>query len=156
MHFITLKETFGKALTIVGKAVPNRPQLPILSNILLKATDNQLIVSSTNLELGIVFTLPVKVEEKGEIAIPGKILTEFISNVHGEKIEFTLVGSQLKLKSGKTTVTLVTTNPDDFPPFPEVLEFDKKLPFSTFEDAIPRVVSLPLPTKHDLFSPVYG
>lgn len=140
MHFVVLKESFLKALGIVARSVPTRPQLPILSNILLKATNNELIVSGTNLELGIIFTLPVKVEEKGEIAVPGKILSEFVGSVHGEKLEFVQEGTQLKIISGKTKATFTTTNPEDFPPFPEVTSFDRKLPYSVIKTSIPRMV----------------
>ena len=140
MHFVVLKESFLKALGIVGRSIPTRAQLPILSNILIKATDKELILSGTDLELGIVFTLPVKVEEKGEITVPGKILSEFVGSVHGEKLEFIQEATQLKIISGKTKATFATSNPEDFPPFPEVTVFDRRLPYSVIKTAIPRMV----------------
>lgn len=140
MHFFILKENIIKALTIVGRIVPTRPQLPILSNILFKSENNQIKILATNLELGISFSLGAKIEKEGEMTIPGKLLIEFINSIAADKIEFILEGSNLILKSGKTQASFTTTNPADFPPFPNITGNKKILPFNKIKEAILRMV----------------
>jgi len=140
MHFFVLKENLAKALSIVGRYIPIRPQLPILANVHFKTENNQLKISATNLELGIIFTTAAKIEKDGEITVPGKLLAEFISSLTAEKIEFVLDGNTLIIKTGKTRATFATTSPADFPPFPATPDAKKTFPLDKVKDAITRVV----------------
>lgn len=138
MHLIVLKENLVKALTIVGKSIPIRPQLPILSNLLFKTENNRLKITSTDLELGIIYTLNAKIEKEGEITIPGKLLIEFVSTLTSDKIEFKLEEKNLLVKSGQTQATFTTINPSDFPPFPTIPTIKKNLPFDKISNSIQR------------------
>src|SRR4030067_1492303 len=140
MKVLILKENLEKALSIVSKGLSLKPQLPILSHLLLKAHHNQLELFSTNLELGIVYITPAKVEKEGEVAVPGKLLTEFINSLYTDKIELTATEKNLQVKTDKTQATLAIGNPADFPPFPEASKISKKLPFDKIKDAIIRTV----------------
>ena len=99
MHFIVLKENINKALSIVSKTLSTKPQMPILSCLLLKAKDRKLQIFSTNLELGIIYEIPVQIEKEGEIAIPGKLLADFIATLQTDKIEFKAESSKLTVKT---------------------------------------------------------
>ena len=140
MKLLILKDNLTKALTIVGKGLSLKPQLPILSHLLLKARHNQLELFATNLELGVVYTTPAKVEKEGEVAVPGKLLTEFINSLTTDKIEIELIENSLQVKTNKTKGSLSIGNPSDFPPFPEIKETGKKLPLVKIKDAILRTV----------------
>src|SRR3989338_360067 len=118
MQLIILKENLSKALTIVNRSISNKPQIPVLSSILLKTDKNFLIVSSTNLEIGIIIKTNAKIEKEGEAIIPGKLLTEFVNSLNAEKIEIILEGNKLFVKTNKTHASFATGNPSEFPPFP--------------------------------------
>lgn len=140
MHVLILKDNLTKALSIVSKGLSLKPQLPILSHLLLKARNNQLEFYSTNLELGIVFTAPAKIEKEGEVAVPGKLLTEFVNSLFTDKIELIASEKNLQVKTNKTKGLLAIGNPADFPPFPETTVVSKKLPFKKIKDAVLRTV----------------
>src|SRR3989344_2439836 len=140
MKVLILKDNLTKALSIVSKGLSLKPQLPILSHLLLKAHDNQLELFSTNLELGIIYSTPAKVEEEGEIAVPGKLLTEFVSSLFTDKIELIGTEKNLQVKTNKTKGSLGVGNPSDFPPFPETTSTGKKLELAKIKDAILRTV----------------
>lgn len=140
MKFQVLKENLYKALTIVGRNISSRAQLPILSNILIKASTGQLTLASTNLELGVVYTINAKIEKEGEITVPGKLLTEFISTLSAEKIDFFLDGSNLKVSTTKTHASFSTLAAGDFPSFPKTEMVSYKFPVKKMKDAILRVV----------------
>src|SRR3989344_5144239 len=140
MKLLILKDNLTKALSIVGKGLSQKPQLPILSHLLLKAQKNQLELFATNLELGIVYTAPAKVEKEGEVAVPGKLLIEFISSLITDKIEIESGENNLQIRTNKTKGSLAIGNPSDFPPFPKPEEAAKKIPLAKIKDAILRTV----------------
>lgn len=140
MQFQVLKENLYKALITVGRNISSRVQLPILSNILIKASNGQLILASTNLELGIVYTINAKIEKEGEITLPGKLLTEFISTLSAEKIEFLLDGSNLKVSTKNTHASFATLPANDFPSFPKTDVVSYKFPVKKLKEAVARVV----------------
>lgn len=138
MKILILKENFVRALSVVGKGISLRPQLPILSHILLKATKNRLEFLSTNLELGIIYQTSAKIEEEGEVAVPGKLLTEFINSLAADKLEITATDKNLEIKTETSHASFAIGNPADFPTFPQIVTFDRKLPFSKIKDSIIR------------------
>lgn len=140
MHFHILKENLQKALSIVGRNISSRAQLPILSNILIKTTDNYLTMASTNLEIGIIYTINAKIEKEGEVTVPGKLLTEFISSLSAEKIEFLLDGSTLKVSTNKTHASFATIASTDFPTFPKITAKGYTFPVKKLKEVISRIV----------------
>ena len=140
MHFILLKENFARALSIVNRSISNRPQLPILANILIKAKKGTIELSATNLDLGITINVPAKIENEGEITIPGKLLTEFINSLSTDKIDINQEENNLIVKTGKTKATFATVSAADFPPFPQLPEKQKTFPLKNLKEAILRVV----------------
>ncbi|HES75369.1 MAG TPA: DNA polymerase III subunit beta, partial [bacterium] len=54
MKLSCLQENLAKGLSIVGRAVPSRTTMPILSNVLLATDHGQLKLAATNLELSVV------------------------------------------------------------------------------------------------------
>jgi len=140
MKFVVLKENLEKALATVSRNLSSKPQLPILSTILFKTVKNELTVLSTNLELGISYTIGVKSEKDGETAIPGKLLYEFVSSVRSERLTFSLEGTTLTVTGDKTKATFATMNASDYPPFPVLPPVEKKLPTEKIRNIISHVV----------------
>lgn len=140
MHFLVLKENIQQMLSIAGRNISSRPQLPILSNILIQAEEGKLTLGVTNLEIGIAFTIPAKIEKPGTTTVPGKLLTEFISLLATDKIEFFLEGNNLKVSTPKTKAIFATTPPADFPPFPKIPEVKNTFFFNTIKNALTHTV----------------
>src|SRR3989344_2480949 len=128
MQLTVLKENLRKGLMIVEKGISVRPQLPILSHILLEAEKNQFKLSATNLELSISHVTGAKIEKEGKAAIPGRLLVEFINSLTADKIEFKLEDNKLTISSKKTQAQFATSNPADFPTFPQISDTKKTLP----------------------------
>lgn len=140
MKFTVLKENLNKALSIVGKSISTRPQLPILGNILIKAGEHSLTLSSTNLETGISYSLGAKIDTQGQTTVPGKLLTDFINSISADKIDFEVKDTTLTVKTPHTRSTFTTANPSDFPPFPALGESKKVFPLGKLKEAVGRIV----------------
>ena len=87
MKATCLQENLAKGLAIVGRAVATRSTLPMASNILLASDGPRLKLSATNLEIGITTWVGAKVEEEGAVAVPARLLSEFVSSLPPDKIE---------------------------------------------------------------------
>lgn len=140
MRVSVLQENLAKGLSIVSRSATTRAQLPILSNILLATEKERLKLSATDLETGINFYLGAKIEEKGAITIPAKVLFEFVSSLPAGKVSLETKGDSLKLSSGNFKAEINGIGAAEFPPIPSfsgkpTLTFEMK----TFKEIIDQV-----------------
>ena len=62
------KNTLLKGIATIQNAISIRSTLPILSNVLLETTKNKLTIIGTDLDIGIITNIPVKVETQGSVS----------------------------------------------------------------------------------------
>lgn len=115
MKLSVLAGNIQKKLTLVNHAISSRTQLPILGNVLLETTKDSLVVSATDLEIGIQVTIPAQVETQGATTVPAKLFTELITSLPEEKITLELIEGSLHVISKKTSSVLQTQSKDEFP-----------------------------------------
>jgi DNA polymerase-3 subunit beta len=122
MKLSCLQENLNKGLTIVGRAVAARSTLPITQNILLSAEKSHLKLAATNLEMATTCWVGAKVEEKGSITVPARLLIDFVSSLPNDLIEINLPADSriLELKSGHFQARINGIDAADFPPIPEI------------------------------------
>ena len=60
--------------------------MPILSNFLLEAKNGKLVISATDLEIGISSNVAVNVEKEGRVTIPAKNFSDLLINLGSQKI----------------------------------------------------------------------
>ena len=70
MKIECVKEKLHIAVSKAEKIVGKNTNLPILSCLLFETKGNNLNIKSTNLDLGLEISIPVKVEEHGKVAVP--------------------------------------------------------------------------------------
>jgi len=90
MKLTVSQKNLSAALSIVGRAVSGRTTMPVLSNILLDATGDQLRLSATNREIGINCWIAARVHEDGATTIPARLLAEYVSSLPPERIDMEL------------------------------------------------------------------
>lgn len=110
-----LQENLHRGLSIVGRAVSTKAQLPILGNILIATEQGKLKLSSTNLETGINFWLGAKVEKEGSLTVPARVLMELISSLPAEKIILESTEGILKVTCGMHESTMNGLSAREFP-----------------------------------------
>jgi len=120
MQIICLQENLKQALNIAEKIIGRNLTLPILNNLLLSIENSRLKISSTNLEIGINSWVAGKIENKGSITVPARLLTDFINNLPNEKVELKVKDKQLEIKCKKLKAIIKGLSADDFPIIPEI------------------------------------
>lgn len=112
-----LAHAINKAEKITGK----NATLPVLGCLLLEATESDLIIRATNLDLSIEISIPVKVSGKGTIAVPGNLLVSYISNIPDDGPVVLESKDGTLLITNKTKETQIKTLPhEDFPVIPRI------------------------------------
>lgn len=115
MKVTILTENIEPYLPLINKALPTHTQVPILSNILLTAGKNGLILKATDLELGIEINIPAKIEAEGSTTVPGKEFLEVISTLPKDKITLELIKDTLVLQCRGSKVSFNTIAMEEFP-----------------------------------------
>jgi len=71
-------------LALPNRAVPSRPSNPVLTNLLLKAEDNTLAVTGSDLgAVTITAKASASIAVEGEILLPAKLLTDMVGCMEG-------------------------------------------------------------------------
>lgn len=116
-----LRDALIKADKVTGK----NATLPVLSCIVLEAKGSSLIIQSTNLELGLKITLPIKVHKEGMVAVPGTLLVSYISSLGGDSpVTLESVDGTLLVTDDTNETKIKTLSHEDFPPISK-LESEK-------------------------------
>ena len=90
-----------RGLAVVSRAVSSRSTLPVLANVLLKTEDAGLKLTATNLEIGITYWVPGKIEPTGRPPCR-PALTDLVASPAGDRVDLELQpGDTLHLRSGR-------------------------------------------------------
>jgi DNA polymerase-3 subunit beta len=118
MKAIILQDNLHKGLASVARIVAGKPQLPVLSNVLIAAKKNGLVLTTTNLEIGMVIPLAAKVSEEGEVSVPAKPLLEVIAGLPPGEITVTEKDLHLTVAHPSSTTNLAGIAATEFPALP--------------------------------------
>ena len=116
MKLSVMQENLARGLSVVSRAVSNR-SLPVLTNVLLKTEDGGLKLTATNLEIGITYWVPGKIEVDGATSVPARLLTDLVNSLPGsEPINLELAeGETLHIRAGRFESNIKGIPAEDFP-----------------------------------------
>ena len=96
MKLSVMQENLARGLSVVSRAVSNRSTLPVLANVLLKTEDAGLKLTATNLEIGITYWVPGKIETDGATTVPAKLLTDLVNSLPaGDRVDLELAAGDV-------------------------------------------------------------
>ena len=107
-----------RALGHVTSVVERRTTIPILSNVLLKASGQGLQFKATDLEREVLEQAPADVSQPGAVTVPAHILHDIVRKLpDGAEVEIKRDAEKerLTLSSGQSRFALQTLPPEDFP-----------------------------------------
>jgi DNA polymerase-3 subunit beta len=115
-----MQENLARGLQVVSRAVSTRSTLPVLANVLLKTEDAGLKLTATNLEIGITYWVPGKVDQDGAITVPARLLTDLVNSLpSSERVDLELqAGDTLHIRCGRFETHVKGIDADEFPAIP--------------------------------------
>ncbi|WP_181700695.1 DNA polymerase III subunit beta [Chthonobacter albigriseus] len=107
-----------KSLTHVHRVVERRNTIPILSNVLLKASGGGLQLKATDLDLEAIENIAAMVERPGATTVPAHMFYDIVRKLpDGAQVELTTSpdGATLAIASGRSKFSLQMLPESDFP-----------------------------------------
>lgn len=115
------RRVLHEALQHVSRVVSGRTTLPILSNVLLEVSGNELRLVAYDMELGAQSAVPVEVEEAGALTVPARVFVDVVAGlpdatVAMERRDHSILG----LTCGRSQYTIHGLPAEEYPALPEV------------------------------------
>lgn len=121
MKLTLAQSDLNAALRVISRAIPARATHPILTGVLLTATDGSLQLTGYDLDLGIETTIPAATATPGSTVVPYRLLSDIVSRLDGaDAITFALDGTRLTLTAAAASYSLSVATADDYPALPAV------------------------------------
>ena len=129
-----------KALTDADKITGKNLTLPILSSILIIASDKSLKFRSTNINLGIEVEIPAKVEKQGVVAVHGTTIATLFSSLNDKGAVVLEQNDQsLNIQTKHSSFVIKSYSHEDFPTIPVIEGEEIQLSIKKFIDGIKSV-----------------
>src|SRR5580704_9662141 len=118
MKLQVTQENLNRALGSVARVANSRGTLPILSNVLIKTSNNRLSLSATNLDIAITHYIGAKVSDEGSITVPARLMQDFVGSLPEGVIELDLQETKLHVTTEQYQSVVNGIVADDFPVMP--------------------------------------
>ena len=117
MKLSVMQENLARGLAVVSRAVSTRGTLPVLANVLLRTEDGGLKLTATNLEIGITYWVPGKIETDGATTVPARLLADLVSCAAGRGARGSGApgADALHIRSGRFATHIKGIDADEFP-----------------------------------------
>ena len=114
-----MQENLARGLGVVSRAVSSRSTLPVLANVLLRTEDAGLKLTATNLEIGMTYWVPGKIETEGAVTVPARLIADLVNGLPaGDRVDLELEGTTLRIRSGRSHAQLRGIDAEEFPVIP--------------------------------------
>ncbi|MEV5327369.1 DNA polymerase III subunit beta [Nonomuraea fastidiosa] len=112
------RDVLADAVAWAARILPSRPVVPVLSGLLLEATDDLLTLSAFDYDVSARAEVDAHVSEAGRVLIPGKLLAEITRSLPADDVELVTEGTEAVLTCGSAEFGLITMPVEDFPSLP--------------------------------------
>ena len=120
MKFSVTKEKLLEGLQQVQNVVSTRTTLPILSNVLLQASGNEVHLTTTDLDVGVRGSFEAQVEKEGATTLPARRLFNIVRELPSSEIQIAIDGKNAaSIRSGQSFFKILGLPEEEFPPLPK-------------------------------------
>jgi DNA polymerase-3 subunit beta len=134
MKFSVSKEKFLAGLQTVQNVVSTRTTLPILSNVLLQASDDQVRLTTTDLDVGVSGGISAQIEKPGATTLPARRLATIVRELPAADIQIEVDSKNVaSIRCGQSFFKILGLPEEEFPPLPK---FDDTRTFTIPQQAL--------------------
>ena len=121
MKIVCYKDKIIKALNSVVKGVASKTTMPILEGILFQTNDNEIKLTTYDLEIGIEYIMECEIKEQGSTVVNAIMFSEIIRKLPDTEIYISLNDKNLlEIECEGSLYKLATMNPEEFPELPKI------------------------------------
>ena len=140
MKFSINQSELNAILNTVSKGAASNATLPILSGILVKAADSNVVFEATDMTTSVRCEAAALVEEEGQAVLPARLFCDVVKNLPDSAVHVEAGLDSANILCDTASFSLKTLDPQDFPGFPEIEELSSiTLPFVAFSSMAKRV-----------------
>lgn len=141
MKFSMTKEELTNALSLAVSAISTNSTLPVMSGVLVNASDGNVTFEATDLDSSCKIVSPALVEEEGCTVLPGKKFFDIAKVMEDSRVDVTADDVTAFITCEQAAFTSSVLNASEFPGFPEIeTSASVTFPFSKFQSMIKKVI----------------
>ncbi len=120
MNIICIKDKLKEGVEAIARIAGDHPTLAIIKNVLIETEGDHIRLVGTNLEVGMQYTVPGKVQEKGSITVPANVLHQLLSAISEDRVTLTAKGDMLEIETDTYSAKLQGSSAEEFPLIPKL------------------------------------
>ena len=121
MRFTCNAAKLNEALSIAIHAIPVKSPKAVLEGIMIEAQNDSIILTTTDMAIGIECKIMAYVEETGSVVLPGRFFCEIARKLPGEDVRITVNDRNVaSIVSGQFKTILSGSDALEFPELPMV------------------------------------
>lgn len=141
MKFRVDRDVFADAVAWAARSLPVRPSTPVLSGLLIEASDAGLVLSTFDYETSARATLAAEVSDEGTALVSGRLLADICRSLPAKPVEMVLDGARVSLTCGSARFSLQTMPVEDYPSLPEMPSATGTVKSDLFAHAVAQAVT---------------
>src|SRR5216684_6115190 len=120
MEFAIERSSLQNGLALAQGIVERRNTIPILGNVLMETKGSSLLLSATDLEVGIRTEITCQSAKPGTITLNARKLFEIVREAEADSVALkSLEGDWVELKCGRARFKMMSLDPRTFPAMPK-------------------------------------
>jgi DNA polymerase III subunit beta len=139
MEFTVSKADLVRELSLSQGVVEKKTTIPILSNVLIEAIGDRIVLTATDLELGIRCSCPARVKKEGSGTVPARKLLDFVRLLpEGDVTVKFLENHWASITAGRSRTRIAGMSRESFPELPQMPAKIAELPVKMVATMIAR------------------
>lgn len=134
------RDVLADAVAWAARSLPNRPSVPILAGLLIRADSTGVVLSSFDYETSAQISVRGEVADEGEALVSGRLLADISRSLPNKPVDISADESRMELVCGSARFTLQTLPVADYPALPSMPESAGRIPSVDFAEAVMQVV----------------
>jgi DNA polymerase III subunit beta len=141
MEFTVSKADLVRELGLSQGVVEKKTTIPILSNVLLEAKGDRIILTATDLELGIRCSCPARIKKEGAGTIPARKLLEYVRLLPDADLTIKFLDNHwANLTCGRSKTKIAGMSRESFPELPQMPAPIAEIPVKQLSGMISRTM----------------
>ncbi len=141
MKFSVDRDVLADAVAWAARSLPVRPSAPVLSGLLIDASNDGLVLSTFDYETSARATLQADVSDEGRALVSGRLLADICRSLPAKPVTMVLDGPRVSLTCGSARFSLQTMPVEDYPTLPDMPTATGTIRSDEFAHAVSQAVT---------------